>query len=79
VKPELTALAKAEEAAQQLARRRHQPIPLTIFYIGSTFYGGPDSWKQGVDRLARSSILIVLRIPTKATTRRSEATSGGSC
>lgn len=59
VKSELTALAKAEEAAQQLARRRREPIPLTIFYVGASFYGAPDSWKQAVDRLARSAILIV--------------------
>jgi hypothetical protein len=55
----LTALAKAEEAAQQLAHRRHEPIPLTIFYIGTTFDGFPDSWRQSVERLARSAILIV--------------------
>ncbi len=59
VKPGLTAIAKTEEAAQQLARRRHQPIPLTIFYIGATFYGAPDSWQQVIDRLSRVAILIV--------------------
>jgi hypothetical protein len=58
IKAGITALAKAEEAAQQLARRRHQPIPLTIFYIGTSFYGAPDAWRQGVERLARSAIIV---------------------
>jgi hypothetical protein len=59
VRAGLTAIAKEEEAAQQLARRHHQPIPVTIFYLGTTFYGAPDAYQQVVDRLGRVAILIV--------------------
>jgi hypothetical protein len=59
LKAGLTAIAKEEEAAQQLARKNHQPIPVTIFYFGTTFYGAPDAYQQAIDRLGRVAILIV--------------------
>lgn len=36
-----------------------KPRPLRILWLGSTFYGGPDSWSGPLERLAKTALIIV--------------------